>query len=429
MGLKMTILAAILASAFTSSNAQLRVVSTENRFPNALAGQSGMQDYCSQFTFVLAKDCDRLVFNFMNTTMQPGGTQDNSNALNINSFTIHDNVSKSVNVTFPTSGTSTLAMAAGDYDQNSNVVTAASMGLSVFSAGVKYYGKVFIDVPATGNNVPLMDRNGFSTAGMAYTWWDRTTTTVSNKTGVGAPTFSGGTTQTKGTGFCPFVLGFVADGSDSTSWALIGDSIMVGTGDNSRTDAQAGGGAWQRACMDGARLIASMNLARVNATTIAYNGVNAVKVRAYLKYGVNFALETDTNDLTATGTGITLANLQANNTQLVTKARAAGAVKVLRIGLFPRADSSSDGFTTVANQVINAQWQSGVPAQALAWYPTQVPAVYDAFVAMNSVRDATVTYAWTVVGGANVQSDGTHPLPIGHIKAASDLQAAIYAMT
>lgn len=417
--------------------APLRVASVENRIATVSSGSTGRRDYLFRVRFIPAKNTSGIVLNFYNFHMGTGGTGGPGNTLTIESATV-EGPSAAVRATASGANSFTMANLTGDY--NMDVVTAASVGLSVFVAGTTYWVKGRVSVPATGNGVPLCDRYVQLTPGERFTWYDPATTTLGNEFGVGNFTLTGGTPDEKGTGFCPIILGYAADGTDANSLVTIGDSNSGGTGDDQKGVNTLGNGFVQRACSDGPTLINQFNMSRLNSTLSAWQGPNAVLPRAYLKYGAATFIKLGGNDIPTDGSAseTNLNNFKANMQNLITEVKEAGVQKIVLGAIFTRS-TSTDNWVTTANQTVTPGRETGgIVDQANTYMLAKVAdgtaTSVTNYVAFPTQRDATLQYLWNVTGangitpGTTNTTDGTHLNPLGHLKASVTLRTTLYSI-
>lgn len=201
-----------------------------------------------------------------------------------------------------------------------------------------------------------------------------------------------------------------ADGAQGV--ALIGDSILAGTGDTLATVLQAGV-AWTLNGW-GMRAIGSSNA--VFRASLGGDGVqykvdaytyNFSKRMAYAGLAEVAVVALGTNDLAA---GRSVAQVKADLQSLWAMLKERGARRIIAVTIGPRA-TSTDGYQTLANQTAAGGASFAADALALNTWLRTVPsgcdAVYDAAAAIANASDAAFWKTSTVLASPVIDTGST----------------------
>lgn len=412
----------------------LRTVVTHNRVQSGSEARGVKDRQCFRYPYVIACDCSELVIS--NNAWALSGTVEE---LVPNSFSVLEMSLELNGTVVPVryGGARNKALASGDVDVQSDPVLPSSYGLSKFSYGDVIWLKGIVSCPAGGNLPVTPARFDAYTGGQVF-WWTSSINTVSSTDVAGTYTVTGGSTDTRITGYRPIVLGRPL--ADGPSFITVGDSIGESMTDNdylmtSSTDPlKMHGLAFVQRSMRAATntsFLPSLNMARsATSPSAVVNGTRVKKFYKYARFGID---EYGTNAVPPTFGG-DLGPLQTTFRTLWSEMRSAGIEKIIRTKLLPRCNST-DSFMTVANQTPHANWGAGAPADLLnQWFDAELLAGrIDSVVAMNNVRSSADPHKWKTDSPETTANftaaDGTHPSGRGHELMAQELRPVLRSLT
>jgi hypothetical protein len=293
-----------------------------------------------------------------------------------------------------------------------------AFGVPSLPYNAQIFVKVQMTVPNTGTSrIPIASRNS-ETVTPQFLNVNPSVTTMSSPTAAGAWT-STGTAPTSNTfGYTPLIIGRHTS-KNAVSFVLHGDSISAGSGDSGKT--QTGYGWCGRILGNMPVIPGFLNLAVPSSNLLAGN----VDPRLLPYYGyANFGISASaTNDFTSSGTAQTVATVLSRQAIIRGRMKNQGVRKV-GVMCTLAITSSTDGWTTTANQTVNAGWSAG--GRPVTYNDTIKAdlATYDFVVPQDALRDATDPFKWEVVGGAKT-ADGIHPNQAGYIELAAESQSLI----
>lgn len=407
---------AIQASA--GSQQPLMAVGMENYVNTQTLNTTGMDSYMMFRPFTIGGgDVSGLRVSFSARTLNAGGSGDtNTAAYTVSNLSINNAALtvQSPPVTF-NGGQSTLSVASGDIDKQSDIILPSALGLSSFARGSIVWVKCLLNF-ATSANIGAsgsLQGNwaGTSLTNVQFFSYLSSATTPTNVTTPGKFTWSGTTPSTPSPGFGCMLLGTYVSGTPPV-WFGAGDSIMWGFADPGAS------GAFQRGIFNRAMWddgTAGRKLSCINATISGLVGTtynNGTYGLWWARYCNRAIVEVGTNDFTNTGT-TAVATVEATRTSIYSTLRAANpSMKILDTLLGPRTSStvsvsslSGDG-TTVTATTTSAFVASigGIGATRTCVIAGASPAGYNtvaAGVTMTVASATTVTYANTTTGASS----------------------------
>lgn len=321
----------------------------------------------------------------------------------------------SVPVTF--SGLRSKTISPGDVDIQSDSILPAAFGLTEFTRGDRYWYRFEYTVDSAGMKFPTGPYMAAPTGTATGTVLMETPYTKTDSYGVlNFFTWAGAYANV----YQPIILGRAVSG-DVLSIMAVGDSIVDGAGDTTRT-AYSGIGSFSKALFaaDFATApIAGLNTGVPGATGITWNTTNSAKARAYFKYASHVYEEMGINSI-----GAALSVTQGYSETIWDYAIAAGC-KIVRGKLTPW--TTTDGYT-----LANVYMQLGGNAHLFNdWLDTRSDKIF-VVIPRNSMRlssdPASADYFRWLHGTAD-STDGLHPISAGYAYDAADLRAVFTTLS
>lgn len=402
----------------------LRVIGVTNHVPNSATTRTVLGHSSYTPLDIGSGDVSAVVLTFQNWYINPSSLYvANPNTVPIQKVSLQYN-GVSVPVTFAGSRSRTLAI--GENDVQSDPISASSFGVGSIPRGARMWVKMTVLLNATSDCVPTSLK--LLSGGLQSWYYTPASTTVSDVDVLGAFTYTGTLPSSRQNVMCPFALGYFAAGDPPTR-IHYGDSIsqsLYDTGTNLYGD-----GWFQRACAqaDNSLPVASMNFGV--SGTAASAPVADAKISYWCRYATRGSFMYGANDFGTTGTGQTLASMQARINAIIAmfNASPSAVTKIAGGYVLPRTNTT-DSWATEANQTVtSAEWDSGGRTdQYNAWLASLVGTSLSGVLTFPSVRGVS-SYKWKVNGSANyVNQDAVHPNSGGHPLMAADARTVFAAM-
>lgn len=402
----------------------LRVVGTTNHVENSMTNRA-TTDYVSYVPVDIGSgDVSTLRLSFRNWYVNSTNViTNNANSVSIQKCSLQYN---GVNVPVLFSGGRTLTLAPGDNDIQSDAVLATEFGVASLPRGARLWCKLRVSGMTVGNTIPTNTRA--QSGGLQSLYFSSASTTMSDVDTLGSFTYTGTAPQSRVNVMTPWVLGLFTSG-DPITRIHQGDSISRALGD---TGTNLYGDGWFQlaaAQADYSQPVATINMG-VDGTSATV--ATAAQLTYYFRYATRGSFFYGTNDFGTSGTGATVAVMQARVNAIITAMRNSGAgsaIQKIAVGkLLPKA-TSTDLWATEANQTTSTGWASGdLPDQYNAWLDTINGSTIDGVFQFGSVRGVD-PFKWAVNGTPNWAAyDLTHPAHNGHVLMAGDARATFSAM-
>lgn len=334
-----------------------------------------------------------------------------------------------VPVTWSSSRTVTINVA--DREIMSDALTPDLFGMGAFSKNTAGWYRAEILTPADAAQIMYCQtRNTSHKSGSQAIYLNKSNTTVVNGVdGVGAFTTTGTAPITVGgAGYAPFFIGTFVNGDPGT-FALIGDSILAGIGDNA-TPTPIGIGFGQRMLYgNGTDIKAGMNLSKAGSFGSNFANSPSDRMGALTKYCLNGIDEFGTNDFGQSGTNNTVAQVITTCRNNWAKLRSYGIINIIRTKLLIESTGS---WTSDASQTVQAGWDSAGNIET--FNTISLPAELAArrcnyLVNMDGARSPTYRWKWVSTGAGNyATADGTHPSGAIAIVLAADVSRVANSM-
>jgi len=404
----------------------LRTVVTQNRAQGGREGRTGKNRQCFRYPYVIASASSELYLSHQGWIMATAGEEAMPNSYAIAEISIETN---GVVVPVTYSGVRGKTIATTDVDIHSDVILPSAFGLSEFSYGAIIWVKGIVSVPTAGQQFPYTSVKNSDYTNSQVGYWDSTANTVSSTDVTGVYTITGGSFDVRTNGYRPMVLGRPV--VDRPSFITIGDSIADISTDSTTIPVDLrihGLGFIQRSMRSTVNddYLPSLNMARSGTPSTAASGGTRIKqFYKYARFGID---EYGTNNMPAAGASLT--SLQTSCTTNWSDMRAAGIEKIIRTKFCPRC-TSTDTFTTVANQTYMSAWGPGESSDLMnSWFGTELIAGHiDYLITMDGVRSPSFPLKWrTAVPETVAQytgADATHPSSQGHEFLAEELRPVL----
>lgn len=402
----------------------LRAASVQNRTGTGRdpIPATGFTRQLFRWPHLIAGNVETIRLSFFNWYFT-GSELENSNAVTIIEASLEKNGSgKTVPVTFNGSRSITLATSASDVQSDPIEKTSFTGG---FPDGTIVWVKGIVEVPTGGGVVATPFLSG-AYSGSQAAWFNPSTATISSTDAPGAYTGTGLNIHSRINGFGCVLL---ANGFTYVpSWISIGDSIMEGLVE-ANLNGIYGQGFMQRA-VGGASVssIPLINISKSGIPALAFN--NGTKWRDYIKYGKYAVDELIGNDIGVTNT-VPFATLQARAQANWTILVANGIQGIVRTKNSPRT-TSTDNWTTAANQTVRSGWNVGENAILFNdWLDTKVlDSTLLAAVNFTDVKDPVTPTKWKTDGVTPflMTGDDVHPSTNGHTLMGAQLRTVIAAL-
>lgn len=290
-----------------------------------------------------------------------------------------------------------------------------AFGIPFIDYNAEIFVKIRLVLPDTGTSrIPIASRN--SVVGSQFITCNPSATTISDPLVAGSWTHTGTAPSNNTFGYTPLVLGRHT-AADAVAVVAHGDSITAGSGDSGTS---LSGYGWLGRLLGSLPTIPGfLNLSVPSSNLLAGN----VDPRLLPYYGyANFGISASaTNDFTSSGTAQTVATVLSRQAIIRGRMKNQGVRKV-GVMCTLAITSSTDGWTTTANQTVNAGWSAG--GRPVTYNDTIKAGGYDFVVPQDALRDATDPFKWEVVGGAKT-ADGIHPNQAGYIELAAEAKSLI----
>ena len=326
----------------TAQPGVLRTVSVDNRLPaenNVTTGTA--LTFKSRYRLKLgAHACSELRLDFPN--IQWAGKAAVGNALNVTSVALErvTDVAESVPVKVLGSRSFTIADGANTTVVSDALVPSDFTGLTEFPANTEFWVRLEGSVSTAGHIVVgcrQVETDAFAKL------YNPATVTYSPVDGVGPMALLTGTNVSDLTqGYCPILVGKFSSGDPKTIF-VAGDSIIEGTGSLGRT-----GTFIKLAAVDLG--VPQLEMSRGGESQVTAAPGSATWT-PYMKYARVLVDEFGTNNVNAVMDFFTYWN-PAKKTY--------GMDKIVRVGLFPRTNSS-DSYATEANQTVSRAYPLAFP--------------------------------------------------------------------
>ena len=354
----------------------LRTAAVQPSSPNTVDTVPAYSKRVDRWPMVLGSgNFSKLIFSFNNWAMTSTGDYNVADTLVIDAAYLEIG-GTSVQITFNSSGTVTLA--SGATDIQSDAILPAAFSLANFAQGTTIWIRTIMH---TGSGTHAMvDRFGVQAAnytGSVDGWYDPAVTTVTNISGTGPITVTGTALYQRSIGYAPIVLGTFTSG-DPATWGIIGDSIPSGQGGTSGQQNATGIGGiygysfFERALHDAAgtssTAIAGLTGSSPGSSYAGIQGTNS-KSWGFYQYAKYWFDDMGTNNFGGNGNSMTAAQVLAlaQTTWGTLKSNALAGTKVVRLGLLDRT-TSTDSFATEANQTVaGTGWDAGGNVETFAW--------------------------------------------------------------
>ncbi len=407
----------------------LRTVVTQNRVMVGRESRSGKNRQCFRYPYVIATDCTEIVLSLQGWTLEGTGESNMPNNYAIEEMSLEAN-GVVVPVTFSASRSKTIT--AGDVDVQSDPILPSAFGLSEFAYAAIIWVKGIASVASAGQSLPYTTAKSNEYTNSQVAWWDSTANTVSSTDVTGVYTISGGSFDARLAGIRPIVLGRPV--SDVPSFVTIGDSIVDASTDSASmsTDLKIHGVAFIQRSMrstSNTDYLPSLNMGRsATSSTHASGGTRIKQFYKYARFGID---EYGTNNMPSTGSS--LSPLQSSCTTNWTDMRNAGVEKIIRTKYLPRC-TSTDNFTTVANQTYMSAWGIGESSDLMnSWFATELIAGHiDYLLSMDGCRDLSLPLKWRTAAPETTANytaaDSTHPSSQGHEFLAEELRPLLRSL-
>lgn len=243
------------------------------------------------------------------------------------------------------------------------------------------------------------------------------------------------TSPAGGTGYNPAAPALILGRPTGPTPAVLGlgDSIMAGNNDDIDFTTAAYG-FFERGLEDVNGYAVPWHLQAVGGHSMQKAQIDTGwRGRSAWQYVTAWYCNMGTNDIAA---GRSLAQMQADAIRLWTSAKATLSpygrpLKTAHSTALTRT-TSSDSWATLANQTPVAGFEPGGQADLWnAWLLTQVGGgLLDALIDFRSLLQNTTLAKWLVTGAANyMTNDGVHPSSVGHVAAATQLNAWAQTLT
>lgn len=318
-------------------------------------------------------------------------------------------------------------LADGEPFKMSSGLTPSQFGLSAFPGNGEYWIRTIRDnsvgdtkciyQPTAGTGLPVGEAS-----------WNSATTGTNTNQLLGSGALNGTSLTSTGSSFMVTML--VGLGTEhSVSVLGIGDSIMQSQGETSINvgDGSSSGGFFRRAMYSAGRVY---TLIARSSTTIATFNANSTKRSVLFPYFTHALVEYGTNDLQA---GTTAATVWTSLKALYAALKTAGVGRVEQSLIVPRTGSGGD-MTLPSGQTPITSFANGDTNGRKTLNDTIIAGVsaankLDGYIdTASAVAAPTQTDVWdnvehsTSAGTPIVNTDGTHPLPAGHILMAAPVQ-------
>jgi len=407
----------------------LRTVVTQNRVPSGREGRTGKNRQCFRYPYVIASDCSELVVSHQGWTMENTGESNLPNNYSILELSLEAN---GIVVPVTYGGSRTQAITAGDVDIQSDAILPSDFGLSQFSYADIIWVKGIASVASTGQSLPYSTAKVNEYSGSQAGWWDSTANSVSSTDVTGVYIITGGSFDSRATGMRPIIFGRPL--TDIPSFVTIGDSIADASNDSASMSGtlKIHGVAFIQRSMRSTSdtdYLPSLNMGRsATGSTSVSAGTRVKQYYKYARFGID---EYGTNNMPSTGSSLT--PLQSSCTTNWTDMRNAGVEKIIRTKFLPRC-TSTDNFTTVANQTYMSAWAPGESSDLMnQWFATELSAGHiDYLISMDGCRDASLPFKWRTASPETTANytaaDSTHPSSQGHEFLAEELRPILRSL-
>lgn len=399
MGMSKTTLSRIIAAAFRAAR-PIRFASTNQRYPGTIYMYTGS---VTKKRGRIPRQIGSGTLTELIVSMPNACTTNSGDLLNPNPYTIteayieDDSTGKLTPVT--SGGQTSFTVPAGVAEFLCDPISCASLG---YPSGVPRGTKLWFRYDATqsaGQGMPCSYNLDVLTGSAGY-FWDPASGSVSAVNATGPMTKTGtvygsGSTEV----FEPIFLGRFQE-SSVISAIGVGDSLLYGSNYGTASAGWQGFGATMRSLYDsdGNNPIAGLVIARPGNTADDLMGSNTASW-TYFKYATHGYEDLGTNDVGVPNGATTdspYATAKSRKQAIWAGMRAAGIGKVATMILLPNT-TSTDGYTTLANQTALAEWGVGGRVESFRdWLNAQVGVVggVDTAVQFSSVRWAGARWAW-----------------------------------
>lgn len=418
---------------FTVSPIPLRTVVSQNRVQSGKEARTNKDRQCFRYPFYIAQDCSEIVLAFAGTVLEGTGQNGVLNDYTIEGFAIE--IGGSYALGSFDGGSASKVITNLSEKVLSDPIYPSAFGLSEFAYGTQIWVRGIASVPTRGTDrLPYTQTSTSHITGSQAAWWDSTLNTVSTIAATGTFTISGGSFDNRTNGVRPMVLGRPL--SDGLSFVTTGDSIAETVNDgapdipNNDPLKIHGIGFIQRSVRetDNSDVLPMINLARSATRSFDVSGgTYAKQYFEYARFGID---EYGTNNMPAAGAS--LSPLQDSLQIIWDDMRTAGVEKIIRTKYLPRT-TSTDNYTTVANQTYFTNWAPGDSPDLMDdWFDTLVGTDLDVVTTSSGVKSPSDPNKWltdTPETTANyTAADTTHPAWRGHEFLAVELRPLMRAL-
>lgn len=400
-------------------------VGTTNHIENSMTTRTTL-GHCSYTSIDIGSgDVASLVLSFRNWYIASNNTVvDNANTVPIQECAVQYN-GVSVPVYFAGSRSTTLPIGANDFQ--ADTLLPAQFGVPFFPRGARLWVKLKVLQVNTAHTVPTSAKA--TSGGMQSFYYDPVATTMGSVDTLGQFGYSGAVPQSRVTVMSPWALGQFVEG-DPIVRVHHGDSISQAINDTGLN--LYGDGWFQRAVAqaDNSLPVASMNFGVAgNSMTAAYADA---RIMAHYQYANRGSFMYGANDFGTTGTGTTLAVMQARvNTVIANMGKGSSRIKkIVGAYVLPRT-TSTDLWATEVNQTLQAaDWGAGGNTDLYnQWLLSLVGTSLSGVLSFPSIR-GTDPKKWRTNGSARgFNQDEVHPLAAGHAVMAEDARSVFASIS
>lgn len=385
-----------------SPSIPLRTIAMNNRTNNAGDSNASYRYRYNRYGYYIAAESSNLQFLFLNWTLSSSGTTSGANGLQIIEASLEGPSGAVIPITF--GGSRSYTFSSFETKMCDQILPSA-FSLSTFpkSDSNPWCIKYIMSNPTNGVGF-LVNNNtgGESTSQTGF--YDPSVTFPSSTDIAGKYTFTGTAPIGRVPLSTPLMLGTPL--VDGFSWGMAGDSIGGGFADGSPL--VTGGKSFFNRALYGSG--GSDILPGINYSVGGTNSSDFIddpyiqEIYQYVRFMSENHAANEINGSTL------LSTVQANHLALWQNFRDGGVERVAPTEPFTRT-TSTDGWSTAANQTVNAGWGVGEVADLYTqWLQTQIGTTIDAVATTASARDAIEFRKWytTGVSGA-ITADGLHP--------------------
>lgn len=398
------------------------VVTSQNRFHRDTYTSASYDTYACRMAVYVAVDCYDICASFFNFWLDALSVQNMGNSVDILDVALDNGAGTAVSLKF--SGVSSRTLTNGETDARTDYVRATAFGQDYFTRGQILYIKWVTKVAVAGTGKVGYSIYRGKNTGEQMIRFLAASTSVSAANVAGDFTTTGAAPESTGSfmPMAPVILGRPVSKQDT--YVFIGDSISGGAQEAANADGIYGTGYFQRAMSqtDHSQPLASIHFGRGGSFSNYLTGYESY-VNPYIALCNQAIIMTGTNDIN-TAPSTPLATLQAKLVAVYTNLNSQGITRITQSLLLPKT-TSTDGWSTTANQTVSAGWGSGELAEQYNnWIISGGSGYLQGYIDTVDARDTVDPYKWKV-GGAT--SDGVHPTTSIHILLAVKARAKVAA--